>query len=155
MSLWRCGPLVAAACVGCASPPAAKAPPFRPVVDVKQLMEAVVDPSADVVWGAAGSIVTATGTTELGPSTEGEWTRVRHAALALAESGNLLMMAPRAKDGEAWMKHSQELVEAGTLALKAAEAKDEDALLTAGGRVYDACAHCHETYVEAITGANR
>jgi hypothetical protein len=133
---------------------AAHGPPFQPVADVKQLMQAVIDPSADTLWDASGAIVTATETIERRPRNDEEWARVRNAAVVLAESGNLLMMLPRAKDGDVWMKRSQELVDTGTEAWKAAEARDADRLFTVGGDVYDACSHCHEDYMDAIKNAN-
>ncbi len=62
---------LAVVAVGCllaacraATPPA---PPFRTVASTKQLMEAIVDPSADVIWEAVGSVMTPEGTTELAP----------------------------------------------------------------------------------------
>src|SRR5262249_48896692 len=78
-------------------------PPFRPVADVKEIMKSIVDPAAGDVWGAAGWITTKDGTIERGPTTSSEWTQIRNQAVTLTEAGNLLMMAPRAKDGDRWM----------------------------------------------------
>ncbi len=128
-------------------------PPFKPVADVKQLMQSVIDPAADVLWEATGTIITAEGTEERAPKTEAEWNAVQTHAMMLTESGNLLMMVPRAKDGGAWMTRSQELVDTGVAALRAAEAKNVGQLFTAGGAIYEACVNCHEQYVDAITGA--
>ena len=43
------------------------------------------------------TIDTKDGTEEIRPRTDEEWTAVRNAAVTLAESGNLLMMVPRAQ----------------------------------------------------------
>ena len=131
-----------------------ESPPFQPVADVKQLMETVIDPSADTLWDASGSIVTAIEVIERRPQSDEEWLHVRNAAMTLAESGNLLMMFPRAKDGDVWMKRSRELIDTATEAWKAAEAHDVERLFTVGGDVYDACSRCHEDYMDAMKYAN-
>jgi hypothetical protein len=138
--------------IACGGP---KAPPFKPVADVKQLMQAAVDPSADAIWEASGEIISAAETVERKPKNDEEWTAVRNAAITLAESGNLLMMVPRAKDGDVWMQRSQELIDTGTAAWRAADAKDVKRLFDAGADVYGACNHCHQDYMDAIKNANK
>ena len=137
---------------GCSGP---TPPPFRPVVDNKLLMQAVVDPNADLLWDAVKTIVSTEGTEEIRPKTEAEWTAVRNAAVALTESGNLMMMVPRAKDGGEWMTRSQAMIDSGTAAIRAAEAKDAARLFTVGGDIYDACSNCHRLYLDAIVNANK
>jgi hypothetical protein len=136
---------------GCGAQP----PPFKPVADNKLLMQSVVDPNADVIWESVKTIITAQGTEEIRPRTEADWTAVRNASVALAESGNLLMMAPRAKDAGDWMRLSQELIDTSQSAIRAAESKDADRLFTVGGDIYDACSHCHQKYMDAIVNANK
>lgn len=144
------GGLLASA--GCGGP---QPPPFRPVVDTKLLMQAVVDPAADALWDATGWIITAEGIEQRKPKDEEAWTVVRNQAVALTEAGNLLMMAPRAKDGGEWMKRAEEMIGQGEAAMRAAEAKDWDRLFTVGGDVYEACTNCHQKYVDAIVNANQ
>jgi len=141
---------LASACTSAPAPP-----PFKPVADNKLLMQAVVDPMADVVWESVKSIVTAKGTEDIRPRTEEQWTAVRNAAVALTESGNLLMLVPRAKDGGEWMKRSQELINTGEAAIRAIDAKNADRLFTVGGDIYEACSNCHRQYMEAIVNANK
>ena len=136
----------------CSSGP--QLPPFKPVADVKQLM-AVIDESADVIWEATGEIISKDGVLERRPKNQEEWDKVRNAAIMLTESGNLLMMTPRAKDGDVWMQRAQEMVDTGQAAWKAAEAKNRDQLFTIGGDVYEACSHCHQAYMDAIKNANK
>ena len=90
---------------------------IKPVADVKQLMNAMIDPQADEIWDATGWIITAAGEEERKPKNDEEWLAVMHHAVTVTEAGNLLMMAPRAKDGDLWMKHSQELIDAGQTGL--------------------------------------
>jgi len=121
-------------------------PPFKPGAEVKELVEAVVDPSADVVWESVATIFTKDHVEERRPRTKEEWANVRSHAMILAESGNLLMMVPRAKDGDQWMKMAQALVDTAAVALRAADAKDVDGLLKVGGEIDETCENCHKKY---------
>jgi hypothetical protein len=127
---------------GCGTPSA----PLKPVGTVRQIMEGTVHPSAEVVFESVGTIITASGTEEIAPKNDEEWTHVWANALTLAEAGNLLMIGDRPKDRDEWMKRAQALRDAGVLAMKAAEAKDREALFSAGGTVYEACEQCHYAY---------
>lgn len=116
--------------------PAAAAPggsPYHAVASVDEVMDAILDPAADVIWGSVGTIITVEGVQEIEPKTDEDWTKVRHAAITVSESGNLLMMEGRAPDDGDWVKVSKALVEVGTRAIKAADAKDKQALFDAGG----------------------
>lgn len=143
------GAVLTAACGG------PQPPPFKPIVDNKLLMQAVVDPNADIIWDSVKWIVSKDGEEVIRPKTDAEWTEVRHAAVTVAESGNLLMLVPRAKDGDEWMKRAKEMVDAGEAAMKAADAKDADRLFTVGGDIYEACSNCHRKYLDAIVDANK
>jgi hypothetical protein len=137
---------------GCrAAPPV----PFKPIADNKLLMQSVIDPNADVIWESVKTIITAQGTEEIRPRTEEEWTAVRNSAITLAESGNLLMMVPRAKDGDEWMKRAQELIDTSQAAIRAVEAKNADRLFTVGGEIYESCSNCHQKYMDVIANANK
>lgn len=132
---------------GCQSAPAP--PPYKPVADVKMLMQAV-DPQADIVWQSVKTVMTDKGTEELGPKTAAEWTAVRNAALLLAESGNLLMMPPRAQAGPEWMQAARALVDTSEAAMRAADARDREKLYEIGGEINDACMSCHYHYDPTI-----
>ena len=121
-------------------------PPFTPVADVKQIMEMVIDPAAEVVWESVGFVITADGEQEVLPRNDAEWAVVRNSAMILAESGNLLMIGDRAKGEGPWMIMSRALVEAGKATLQAVEAKDVDAVFAVGERLYNACETCHVLY---------
>ena len=130
---------------GCGQPPP-EPPPFKPIATTKELMHAVVDPAADVLWGSVGSIVTAEGTDDFFPRTEEEWIAVENACFLLMESGNLLMIGDRAQDRDDWMTLSAGLVDAGKLALTAAQSRNPDQIFMIGGDVFAACDGCHQKY---------
>ena len=121
--------------------------PFKPVTTVKELMKATIEPTAEVVFDAA---VWENGVSVGAPKNDDEWNDVRNNALTLAESGNLLMMAPRARDELGWMTRSQALVDAGVGAAKAAESRNLDAVFLAGGQIYQACTGCHQQYMPNV-----
>jgi len=143
-ALVGCSVLFAVAC-------GAAPPPLRLHADVKQIMAAIVDPAADVVWGAVGTIDTIEGTEQIRPRDEGEWTETAHAAWVVAEAANALMIGNRPKDTGDWMTFAQELADNSLKAARAAEAHDADALFTAGGDMYLACTACHAKYNITLT----
>jgi hypothetical protein len=151
--------------------PALTPPEYVPTATVKDLMQSVVDPNADVVWLAVTTVQSAKGTVETKPTTDEEWTKVRHGAIALTEASNLLMVPGRhvARPGEksetpgvelepsemevlinkdlaAWRKRAHGLHEAGVAALQAIDAKDADKLFEVGEQIERACEGCHSQY---------
>lgn len=109
---------------------------LRPVANVYQLMKAIIVPSADAIWKVNMDE----------PEDDEQWSGVRHAAIALAESGNLLMIGNRARDQGNWVKYSQSLIDWSTIILRAAEAKNVPALNEAGDELLTVCANCHRQY---------
>jgi hypothetical protein len=142
------------------APPAAKtaakptAVEFHEVADVKEVMNWILDPSSDVIWGSVGTIITEQGEENRRPETDEQWTAVRDAAAVVAEGGNLLLTPGRLRDEGDWVKHAHELTKAAQAAIGAAEAKDVDSLFTAGGDIYLVCSACHEQYAIALNKVN-
>jgi len=130
-----------------------EAPPFKPIADVKELMNDILDPAADDVWLASGWIETKEGVVERGPKNNEEWTAVRNRAMTVAEAGNLLMMVPRAKDSGQWMVFARALVDKGEECVKAANAKSKQRMFDVGGELYQTCLDCHQQYLPAIRDA--
>jgi hypothetical protein len=151
------GIAVGVALAGCAHQPNVAPPPFKPVTTVLELMESVIAHAAEVYWGSVQVTVDETGVHERYPQTDEEWESVWAAALSLAESGNLLMMTPRAIDDGAWMQFARSLIEVGVEAAAAAEAHDVDRVFAAGEQVYNVCLGCHTRYVpelQRVSGEN-
>jgi hypothetical protein len=113
-----------------------QAPSFQRVGTVSQLMIDIIYPSSDALFYIERSP----------PGNEVEWNRIRAQALMLAESGNLLMIADRARDQGDWIKDSKMLIDAGTAAWKAAAAKDMTAILALNEQLNAACVTCHQQY---------
>lgn len=138
------------AMAACSAPP----PPLRHVADVKQLMRSVTEPAADLYWDGVGTVIDATGTTEIKPETTEDWDALVNSAFVIAESGNLLMLGPRPRDGGEWMQMSRALVDVGEKAIRAAEAHDTQAVFDVGAEVYDVCTNCHAKYAADIARPN-
>jgi hypothetical protein len=156
---------IAACSARTAQPPAAVG--FRPTASVQELMQAVIDPSADGVWNAVETITTAAGESVRQPKSSPEWQEVRHAAITLAESANLLLIDgrragaqefPAEASGALDSKHIQQLIaaqrpafngfaealrSAALLAVAAIDARDPIQLVSAGGAIDQVCEGCH------------
>jgi len=142
---WLLCALLLSAC-GPSQTQAPSQPSYVLEFDNHDLMTYVLDPAADVLWSAAGSIVTLEGTQELAPTTDEGWLHVQNQAAVLIESANLLLLPGRAEDQEDWAEYSQGLATMARKAFVAAEAKDADALFTAGADLYQVCLACHQKY---------
>jgi hypothetical protein len=168
-------PLILLVCSACAQqqtpPAAAPEPKFETTATVRDIMDSIVDPSADVVWGAVETIVSAKGVEERFPRNDEEWLHVRRNAIMLIEASNLLKIPGRAvakpgekpenpgieldpeqiheliqKDRASWNNYAQALHDATVDALKSIDAKDAEGLLNMGDGIYQACEKCHMQY---------
>ncbi len=142
LTLVMAGTLLVAGCGG--SEPSG--PPFKPVADVSQLMTMILDPAADAVWDAVGTVITAEGTDYWEPETDEEWAVVQNGAMTIMEGANLLMIGERARDQEVWMQLSQNMSDAASLMHEAAQARDPDLVFELGETVYRSCDRCHNLY---------
>jgi hypothetical protein len=122
--------------------------PYKPILSVKDLMDATIEPNADGVFDSA---VWVNGAPTGVPTTDAEWAAVEHHALTLAEAANLLMMPGRAKDQGPWMDQARALQDVAMAAAKAAQTKSIDAMFKAGGPIDVACDNCHKLYPPAET----
>jgi hypothetical protein len=147
-----------------------------PIGSIKEIMDGIVDPTADVLFDAVSYNITAAGVEEKMPRTNDEWAEIRRHALLLVEVTNLLKMPGRKvapdhpiieferedpspedltpeqiqalidSDPAKFTRHAQELTQAALIALKAADAKNVDALFSAGDEIDKACESCHLEY---------
>jgi hypothetical protein len=144
---------------------------LQPVATVKDIMDSMVDPSADFLWDSVATIVSVAGTEERSPKTDKEWSEVRKHAVELVEATNLLVMEGRhvAKPGEkaenpdvelgpeeiealikqdrqTWVGFAHGLHDAALVAFKATDARNAQGLLDAGEGIDTACENCHLRY---------
>jgi hypothetical protein len=140
---------------------------------IQELMQAIVDPSADALWESVSSTVTAQGVEDKRPESDDDWQHLRHLALTLSEAGNLLAMerpvvahpgkaledahitatlsAPEIQkridaDRPAFNAHALTLQAAAQRTLKAIDDRDIDAFMQAGAQLDQACEACHRRY---------
>jgi hypothetical protein len=140
--------------------------------DLNQLMRGVLYPAANVVFFAQadnpGDVKFLPGhdpgmSTDPLTSTFGGWVAVENAALALAESANLLTIperrcsngAPVPTKDPAWVMFVQEVRDASMKAYKAAQAKDQDKMIELSETLSTACAGCHRKWRDRRTPGNR
>lgn len=146
---------------------------LKPVMTVKELMENIIDPQADVVFDAVTVDVTAKGIIEVKPTSDDDWVKVQRGAIILLESSNLLKMprriappgdknnseganapelSPEAiqvkvdNDRALWNTHADQLREEALKVLDIVKSRDADQLLTAGSDIDRACENCHLEY---------
>ena len=157
-----------------AAPVTAGAPAYVLTGAVKDIMEGVIEPAADVVFESVAVVNDASGSRETVPKTDEDWARVEHNALMLAEAANLIMMPGRqiaradepakASDAAApeltpvqiqqkidadrsrWNQHATVLQQQATRALQLARSKNVAGLYEVGGDLDEACEMCHLEY---------
>jgi hypothetical protein len=140
--------------------------------DLNQLMRGVLYPAANVVFFAQadnpGDVKPVPGqdpsmATDPLTSTFGGWQAVENAALALAESTNLLSIpgrlcsngAPAPIKDPAWTMFVQQVRDVSMRAYKAAQAKDQDKMIDIAEPLSAACAGCHRKWRDRKTADNR
>jgi hypothetical protein len=111
-------------------------PPVPNVRSMSELMVKLLYPLSDALF----YIETRT------PTTDAEWLKLEADTSTLAESANLLMRPPWARDRERWMADSRLLVDAATAALKAIKARDVDGIAALNDQLYESCTTCHMHY---------
>lgn len=128
------------------APVPADAPSAPPVATIKQIMNAIVLPNANVIYNAVGTTIDGTKVEETVPKNDKEWAAVSDSAAAIVESGNMLLVGDRLIDKREWLSYTQRFIAAGKAALAAANAKKPDGVLAAGGDLNETCDACHEKY---------
>lgn len=144
---------------------------FRPTATIKDIMDSMIDPSADAIWESVATVVDADGIHDMFPETDDEWAEVRRNAIRVLEGTNLLLMSGRDVaepgaasenpevelepgqiqelidgDREQWVSLAHGLYDMAANSLEAANARDVDALLESGATLDLACERCHLTY---------
>jgi hypothetical protein len=169
--------LLAACQPGATDKPAQAAPP-PPVLPKAQasviaLMSGVIAPTADIIWGAVGTVDGPKGPVDKKPTTDKDWAELRYKVLLMAEAANLLAvpdrtvlltgeklanpagpgdLAPEKSEEKikaewpTYLAFAQTLQNAALATLKSVDAKDVDAFVEAGGAIDEACEQCHKRF---------
>jgi hypothetical protein len=146
---------------------------FQVMASIQELMDAVIDPSADALWDSVSIDATAKGTVFHQPRSDAEWQQARRHAITLIEATNLLVMDGRklvapgspvldqgtsgvlsAEAGQklfdaqhsAFVQFARALREAGTQMLTAIDKKDPTGMMNAGAAMDGVCESCHLTF---------
>jgi hypothetical protein len=146
---------------------------MKPMVSVKELMRYTIDPVADNIFNAVGSVTTRKGTVDTEPKSDGDWERVQIGAVTLAE-GIYLLKVPRPftppgdennstgpdavelspaaitakveKDPVEWNARIEAVRNVTRQVLDIVKRRDAAALWDAGENLDRACESCHRSY---------
>jgi hypothetical protein len=140
--------------------------------DMNQLMRGVLYPAANVVFSAQADNpadvkippgVDPSMSTDPLTSTFGGWQAIENAALALAESANLLLIpgrncsngVPAPTKDPTWEKFVQDVRDASMKSYKAAQAKDQAQMIATAETLSTSCANCHRRWRDRRARENR
>ncbi len=148
---------------------------FNTSLTIRDVMNTLIDPNADVVWEAVGYdaefIDGEVVITENSPQTDADWNALRLNVIAMIEGANSLMIPGRQvappgsttdfpdyeylpnevearlrEDRQSWIGFAQAFQQANLRVLAAIDVRDLDAYVEAGGAVDDVCTACHQQY---------
>lgn len=159
--------------VAAPAPMPAPPPPFLVMASIQELMDAIIDPSADALWDSVSITTTTKGTVFQQPHSDEEWQQARRHAIALIEGTNLLVMDGRklvapgspvldqgtsgvlsAEEGQklfdekhaTFVQFARALREVGAQMLTAIDKKDPTGMMNAGAAMDGVCESCHLTF---------
>jgi hypothetical protein len=146
---------------------------LKPVVSMKELMRDMIDPLADNIFDAVGTVTTAKGVVETAPKTAEDWEKIQIGAVALAEGASLLKVPrPFAPPGDQnnsagpaapelspaqikakleadpveWNARIEALRNVGLEVLDIVRRKDVKELWDASDNLDEACENCHKAF---------
>lgn len=144
---------------------------FNTGLTIRDVMNNLIDPSADALWTAVKFEMDETGSRESRPETAEDWAALRQQAVLVIEGGNALMIPGRRvappgattefpeyeyqpdevdailrQDWQSWQGFAQGLQGAAFEMLQAIDARDADLLSEYGAALDEACESCHSRY---------
>ncbi|MDT8427449.1 MAG: hypothetical protein RQ757_01640 [Pseudomonadales bacterium] len=134
-----------------AETPAATEAIYNTSNDIPSLMNLVIEPVADSLWGSAGWILSDAGYEELYPTTDEGWDFVYSQSATIVELGNLLALPERTQGRETWLTYAQAMSDVGEIAMQAVSERDNEAYFQAGAQLYSVCTACHQAYNTEIS----
>ncbi len=149
---------------------AAATSPYKPTATFQEIMDSVVDFSADYIWQAVSTTVDKKGVHEKQPRTDEEWHEFRRRAVLLVESANLIAVPGRkVAHGDKAVEDGQPLEVAliqqrldtghdqlvgfadamrdvSVKLVEAADKRDIAAITDLGGTLDEVCESCHKVF---------
>ena len=144
---------------------------FNTSLTIREVMNALIDPSADALWNAVSFVVDESGSREVYPESEEEWARLRNHAISVVEGANSLMIPGREvapagstteypdyeylpdevdalleDDWRSWTGYAQQLQSSALGIIDAIDARDVAQLSERGGQMDQVCETCHSSY---------
>lgn len=144
---------------------------FNTTATIRDVMNSLIDPSADELWNAVRFEVDEEGEHDYRPETDEEWAALRYEAVSIIEGANALMIPGRRvappgsttefpdyeylpdevqakldEDRVAWDGFAQGLQASALQILDAIEKRDVDAYIEYGAQLDAACEACHSQY---------
>ncbi len=147
---------------------------YRMTNAIQDIMEGVVGPSADILFDAVATDITAQGVNEKRPQSDDDWEHVEHAAIALVEAMNMIKVPGRPvarpgektksegpdapeltpeeikakidKDRAKFLKYANDLQDHAVRALEITRRHDAQGLFDIGEDIDNACESCHLEY---------
>jgi len=148
---------------------------FNTRLTIRDVMNTLIDPNADIVWEAVGYEATfvdgETIIVDSSPQSDADWEMLRRNVIAMVEGANSLMIPGRnvappgsttdfpefefvpqevearlREDRQSWVGFALAFQQANLRVLDAIDARDLDAYVEAGGAVDEACTACHQQY---------
>jgi len=154
--------------VGACAPAPAPAPP-APAQEIEgtlnQVMRGILYPNSNIIFDAQDRDPAAeadpndpTAAVHVFHSSYGGWEAVENAAIALAESANLVALPGRTcangkpvpLNDEVFQQGLAALREVSMASLKAAQARNMDQMLDISDKLTQACATCHDVYRDKV-----
>jgi hypothetical protein len=158
----------------CCSPAAPPKDGLESIGGSADLMEAMVAPSAQIIWDASSQFTATDGSVvNNGPKSDAEWLKLRHAALVLGEAMNLLAMTARPAGQQfkqqpgsgpdsnlpvaevehvinanrpEYVRLARSMQQAARQAIAASDRQDPKALAEVGDDINEICESCHQKF---------
>jgi hypothetical protein len=138
---------------------------------IRDVMNTLIDPSADALWTAVRFEMDENGSREIKPETDEDWAALRRHAIAIVEGANALMIPGRnvappgattefpayeyvpeevdaklREDWQSWLAYAQGLQNSALAVMAAIDARELERFSENGGALDQACESCHMQY---------
>jgi len=122
-------------------------PSYNTDIPIDEVMEHVIEPSAEAFWRGFGFRLTATGEEDLSPKTDADWKKVEDGAATVVLGMNALMVDGYAREPVVeWDSYARTVAAIASRGKSSAEKKNAAELESIGGELEEACDGCHRKF---------